>query len=119
MQWNLDKNRPICPQLCEQICVRIAAGKLKPGERWRSVREVALEAGVNPNTVQKAFGVLEQQGLIYSVRGSGWYVGEQIITAQQTVEQLKKSKTEAFFEEMKLLGQTKEQVKKIIEEWNG
>ena len=44
MSWNLDKNRPICPQLCEQISVKIACGELKPGEKLMSVREVALSA---------------------------------------------------------------------------
>ena len=54
MKNTLDKKRPICPQLCEQICVNIACGRYKEGERMPSVREMALEAGVNPNTVQHA-----------------------------------------------------------------
>ena len=76
MGWNLDKKRPLCPQICEQICVLISKGELKPGERLMSVREVAVSASVNPNTVQKSFEQLEQRGVIYSKRGSGWYVAE-------------------------------------------
>ena len=70
----LDKKRPLCPQLCEQICVGIACGKYIEGERLPSVREMAIEAGVNPNTVQRAYETLETKGVLYSVRGSGWYI---------------------------------------------
>ena len=54
MIWSLDKNRPLCPQICEQICVSIANGTFLPGSRLMSVREMAISAGVNPNTVQRA-----------------------------------------------------------------
>ena len=76
MIWTLDKNRPICPQLCEQLCAHIAAGEFTPGQKLMSVREVALEAGVNPNTVQRAFTQLEQQGVLHSVRGAGWFISQ-------------------------------------------
>ena len=83
-----------------------------------SVREVALQAGVNPNTVQKAFEQLEAQGLIYSVRGSGWFVSEGISTAKETVEKLIHDKTAAYFGSMEELGFSAEQVKQYIKEWN-
>ena len=65
MSWQLDKNRAICPQICERLCVEIANGTLKPNDKLASVRELAIRAGVNPNTVQKAFEQLEQDELIY------------------------------------------------------
>ena len=71
MRWLIDKERPICPQINEQIAARIALGEFRPADRLASVRDVAVAAGVNPNTVQKAFESLEAEGLIYSVRGSG------------------------------------------------
>ena len=117
MAWNLDKNRPICPQLEEQICVMIANGKLCYGDKLFSVREVAVDAGVNPNTVQKAFEGLEQSGLIYSVRGSGWYVGDSKTEAEGIVKFLIKNKTEEYFSEMKRLGLDPENVKEYIKEW--
>ena len=49
MTWTLDKNRPLCPQICEQVCVRIATGEFLPNSRILSVREMAIAAGVNPN----------------------------------------------------------------------
>ena len=118
MEWILDKSRPICPQLCERICVAVAGGKILPGEKLPSVREIALSAGVNPNTVQKAFEELERQGLIYSVRGSGWFVGQSLDTAKDTVNDLTQQKIEAFFSEMQKLGHTAEQVKDLVKEWN-
>lgn len=117
MKWKLDKNLPICPQICEQICVLISKGELSAGQRLYSVREVALLAGVNPNTVQKAFEQLEQTGLIYSVRGSGWYVSENTEGAHQMVASMINAKTTSFFSDMQKLGLSYEQIKEIVKEW--
>ena len=117
MVWSIIKDRPICPQIVEQLCVRIAAGDFKPNERLLSVRDVALEAGVNPNTVQKSFEQLESQGLIYSVRGSGWYVGENLSAAQAVAAELRRNKTASFIQEMKTLGTGLNEIKEMIKEW--
>ena len=117
MDWKLDKNRPICPQIEQLICVSIAKGEFLNGERLLSVREVALKAGVNPNTVQKAFDGLERQGLIYSIRGSGWYVGDSKQTALEIVDGLIMQKTEDYFNELKILGLDSEQIKNYVKEY--
>ncbi len=117
MNWRLDKSRPICPQIYEQVCVHIAKGELKAGEKLLSVRDVAAEAGVNPNTVQKSFELLEQQGLIYSVRCSGWFVSDDTGKAKETVGKLADEKTKTFFTEMAALGFDGEKVRKYIEGW--
>ena len=116
MDWGLDKDRPICPQLCEIICVKIASGEVKAGDRLRSVRELAVEAGINPNTVQKTYEELERMGLIYSARGSG-YVGDDTSAAKKAVEDLVTSKTSYYFSEMKKMGFDMESTKKYVEEW--
>lgn len=118
MNWSLDKKRPICPQICEQLCVKIASGEFKANEQLLSVRQVAVQAGVNPNTVQKAFEQLDAQGLIYSVRGSGWYVNDNIETAKKSVENLIKDKTASYFSEMLKLGLTVDEIKNHIKEWD-
>lgn len=118
LDWKLDKSRPICPQMCEGLSVMIASGEVKPDQKLLSVREVAVTAGVNPNTVQKAFEELERQGLIYSVRGSGWFVGQSIDTAKETVNSLTQSKIESFFNEMQKLGLNPEQIKQLVKEWD-
>ena len=118
MEWKIDKQRPICPQLCEQICVLIASGEIAAGAKLFSVREVALEAGVNPNTVQKSFEELERYGLIYSVRGTGWFVREETQTAKEIVAGLIKNKTKEYFESMNQLGVDKDGIKKYVEGWS-
>ena len=119
MDWQLDKKRPLCPQICEQICVRIACGTLAPGEKLISVRELAVEAGVNPNTVQHSFEQLEQEGILYSVRGLGWFVDSDISAAKQTLQRLIREKTESYFAAMGALGLNAEETKNYVKEWNG
>ena len=114
----LDKNKPLCPQICEHICLDVALGALRPNERIKSVREAAMSAGVNPNTMQRSYETLEQQGILYSVRGSGWFVSDNIDQAKLTLDKLRREKAERFFNEMKNLGMSAEEVKKYIKEWN-
>ena len=104
MNWELDKSRPICPQLCELICVAVANGEFSAGEKLLSVREIAVLAGVNPNTVQKSFEELERHGVIHSVRCSGWYVNENTEAAVCEVNSLKIKKTKEYIEQMSQLG---------------
>ena len=85
MHRTLDKNKPLCPQICEHICLDVALGDLKPNERIKSVREAALAVGVNPNTMQRSYETLEQAGILYSVRGSGWFVSENVEEARLTL----------------------------------
>lgn len=117
MIWKLDKDRAICPQIAEQLCACIAAGEFAPGQRIMSVRDVAMSAGVNPNTVQRAFGQLEQQGVLYSERGAGWFVGTDIQAAILLRQQLAREKTEAFFSDMACLGLSSEEIKNMVKEW--
>ena len=78
MDWKLNKSLPLIPQISERLCLAVACGEFKPNQRVLSVREVAVIAGANPNTVQHAFENLESKGVLYSVRGSGWFVCEDI-----------------------------------------
>jgi len=117
MDWNLDKKRPICPQICERLCIMIATGEVGAGERLMSVREVALSAGVTPNTVQKSFEQLEQKGVIYSRRGSGWYVNEDIHVAREMMNELVHGKTAAYLGDMHSLGMTYNDIINVIKEY--
>ena len=117
MTWKPNKTRPVCPQICEQICVRIVRGDLIPGERLPSVREFALEIGVTPNTVQHAFELLEQAQVLHSVRNVGWFATEDKTVAEHTVETMARGKTTAFFEEMAQLGLDIATIKRFTEEW--
>ena len=76
MAWSLDSDRPIYAQLVERIQMQIVSGGYPPGGRLPSVRELAAEAAVNPNTMQKAFAELERSGLIVTQRTNGRTVTE-------------------------------------------
>ena len=76
MNYIFNDDRPIYIQLVEMLRIQIVSGKLKKGERIPSVRELALTARVNPNTMQKALAELEDEGLIYTERTNGKYVTE-------------------------------------------
>ena len=119
MQWSLDKSLPICPQICEQLCVAIASGEFSAGSKLLSVREVALLAGVNPNTVQKSFEQLERRGVIHSRRGSGWFVSEDVSIAAESVNQLRLRKTRDYLSSMEQLGFSKNEVMQYLSEYLG
>ena len=74
MTWNLTGDRPIWLQLMERLQLGIVTGEYQAGERLPSVRELAAEAAVNPNTMQKALTELERSGLLYAQRTAGRFV---------------------------------------------
>ena len=118
MSWKLDKNKPICPQLCEQMSVRIASGIYKPNDKLPSVRELAVAAGVNQNTVQRSYELLEQQGLIYTVRNSGSVVSEDTSVALESVAALRHEKTREYFAQMEILGMKVQDTIHYVKEWS-
>ena len=117
MEWSLDRKRPICPQLCEQLCIMIAAGKFHAGCRLPSVRDIALSAGVNPNTVQKSLETLAEQGVVYPERGSGWFVSDTKNIAAEITNDVIRQKTAADVETMKALGMDLAQIIEYVKEW--
>lgn len=82
----LEGGAPIYEQLITRITELISNGTLRENEKLPAVREVAKSLGVNPNTVQKAYAMLEQDGLIYSIPAKGSYVGK----AEHTEEIIKR-----------------------------
>ena len=93
MTWHLDKGRPLCPQIGEQLCLQIALGHFKPHQRLFSVREAAMAAGVNPNTVSKAYLELERLGILVGAAGKGYFVSPGAYTRlrEKTVAEEKKA----------------------------
>ena len=93
MSWVLDSGRPIYLQIVERLELSIVSGQFKPGDKVPSVRELAVEAGVNPNTMQKAMVELERQGLVHSERTSGRFITEDeamITQIQEFMERMNK-----------------------------
>ena len=118
MEWMLDKGRPISPQICEQVCLRITVGEFPAGERLPAVREIALLARVNPNTVQKSVEMLESKGILYSRVGSGWFVSDDSLAAKNMLGELYSEKTREYFSLMNALGMTNKEIKDYVLSWN-
>lgn len=115
MSWNFDNERPIYSQLLEIIQMQIVSGQYGPGDKLPSVRELAADANVNPNTMQKAFAALEQSGLICTQRTSGRTVTEDIKVIKGVQKDLASSHITQFIRKMKELGFTKEEIKNLVE----
>ena len=71
MEWKLDDSRPIWPQLKEQLIIAIVAGEYNMGGSFPTVRELAEDAGVNRNTMQRALSELEHDGFVTTNRTAG------------------------------------------------
>jgi len=76
LSWTFTGNRPIYAQIVEQIQLKILSGEYQPGQKVASIRDLAAEAGVNPNTMQKAMGELEAADLVFTQRTSGRFITE-------------------------------------------
>jgi len=116
MAWDLNSDRPIYAQLVEKIKMQIISGLYHPGDRLPSVRDLAQEANVNPNTMQKAFTELERSGLIITKRTSGRIVTEDTTMIKETQLELAKENIKVFLENMKQLGYTENEIVTLIEE---
>ena len=114
MPWNLDSDRPIFIQILERIRMNIISGKYKPGEKLPSVRELAAEAAVNPNTMQRAFAELERTGLVYSKRTCGRFITEDQDMIELLKEDIAKEKIRLFLESMQQLGYGKDQILSLM-----
>ncbi len=104
MNWTFSNDAPIYAQLIEQIKAAIVTGQFPPGERLPSVRDIAAEAGVNPNTMQRAFAELEREGLVHSQRTSGRCVTEEQTVIDRTKAALAEKHIVAFLSAMAALG---------------
>ena len=120
MPCNLDNNRPIYLQLVERIQMDIVSGVYHAGDKLPSVRELAADAAVNPNTMQKAFTELERSGLVYTQRTNGRYITEDQERISRVREELARECTQSYLSNIRRLGYEREQAlalaQKIIEE---
>lgn len=110
MAWDLDSDRPIYAQLVERIQMQIVSGYYPPGGKLPSVRELAMVAAVNPNTMQKAFAELERGGLIITQRTNGRMVTEDVEKIQTIRQKLAGEHMNVFFTGMRELGYTTEEI---------
>lgn len=117
MEWHFRNDQPIYTQLTQQITLAILSGSIPSEGRLPTVRELAADAGVNPNTVQRALAELEGTGLLHTQRTAGRFVTEDTAVIQSAKEDLARSRTREYLESMAQLGYDRQQVKALLEEW--
>ncbi|CDM70418.1 Hypothetical protein CM240_3301 [Clostridium bornimense] len=116
MELKLDSNEPIYIQIKHLLEMRILCGELKGGEKVPSVRELASDAKVNPNTIVKAYNELEKDELITTKRGIGKFVTEDIEKVNGLKVKVSKDKFYEFIKTVKKFGFSKEEILGIINE---
>ncbi|MGN0194570.1 MAG: GntR family transcriptional regulator [Pseudoramibacter sp.] len=109
MKWHINVHQPIYPQLLRQMERRILAGEYAPGEKLKSVRDLAEEAGVNPNTMQRAMRDLEHSGLVHARRTLGRFVTEDTGLIAKNRNKLTGETIQTFLSQMAEMGFSSEE----------
>lgn len=115
MSISFSNDRPIYLQIVDQIKVKIITGVYKPGDKLPSVREMAMEMQVNPNTMQRAYSYLEMEGLVHSQRTSGRYVDPDPEKVRQLKKELAKTQVRDFLKSMQQLGFGMDEIIEVLE----
>ena len=115
LQLNLKSGVPICDQIVNGVIRLKALGLMQGGEQLPSVRELAIKLSVNPNTVQKAYRMLESSGIIYSVKGKGSFISDEA-SAEAAILNNAASDFSAAVKAARELGLTMERLVEIIEQ---
>lgn len=116
MDWNFNNDMPIYTQLVDKIKLSIVSGQLAPGDKLNTVRDLAAEAKVNPNTMQRAFQELERGGLVFSQRNSGRFVTEDVEAIMTAKKALAQQYIQSFIKNMEQLGYTDEEILGLLRE---
>jgi DNA-binding transcriptional regulator YhcF (GntR family) len=116
LEWKFENDRPVYLQLVEQIKIRIISGFYKAGDRLPAVRELAAEASVNPNTMQKAFGELENCGLVVTMRTAGRYITEDKEIIERTRADIVNCFADEFIRKMEIYGYQRSDIINILKE---
>ena len=117
MEWNFKEGAPIYSQIIEEMTTRIASGAYAPGDKLPSVRDLAMDAGVNPNTMQRALAELERRGLVFSERTSGRFVTKEERILKELHEELAKKYFEEFEDKLRKIGMTGEEIAGAVGKW--
>ena len=104
MEWTIRGDAPVYAQLVEQISLAIIRGDYPPGERLPSVRELSAEAGVNPNTMQRALSELEREGFVQTQRTAGRTVTEDLARIETEKQRFAERAVATYLNDMLRLG---------------
>ena len=114
MGWHFQTDLPIYTQLVDAIKFSIVSGQLLPGARMSTVRDLALEAGVNPNTMQRALQQLEREGLVFSQRSSGRFVTEDVSVIDRARSALAAEYVRRYRDSMASLGFSEDEMRALL-----
>jgi len=117
MSWTFDNNKPIYLQIMDKIKLQIVSHKLEPNQQLPTVRELASEAGVNPNTIQRALSDLEREGFVYTKRTAGRFVTEDLDLILQSRKQLSEEQLQQFVTGMVEFGYEKEELPTVLRDY--
>ena len=116
MNWNISAGRPVYVQLVEQLELALVAGEFPPGSRSPPVRELAADAGVNPNTMQRALQELEGRGLLQAQRTAGRTVTADDAALRALRRRRAKALAEEFMHQMQALGMDEAEIEALLRE---
>ena len=116
MEWKIDNNKPVYIQLVEQLKLKIISGEIELDSKLDSVRSLAADAMVNPNTMQKALAELEREGFVYSKRTSGRFVTDNKELIEKERKNLVKDNVKKTLDTLINLGYTNEEILNLVEE---
>lgn len=115
-EWHLTSDRPVFIQIMEKLKRDIVTGIYKPGDKLPSVRDLAGEAAVNPNTMQRAFSELEREGLVYTKRTNGRFITEDMAMISQLKEEMALDAISQFLNSMQQLGFSTQETLTLLKE---
>ncbi len=115
MPWDISSEKSVYLQLIDVIKQKIMSGEYQPGQRLPSVRELAADAAVNPNTMQRALTELEREGLLYTQRTSGRFVSEDAGMIDGLRMTGAEQKAREFYLEMVQNGLSADEVRRLLE----
>lgn len=111
---DFSSNVPIYLQIMDHVKLKIASGAWEPGQRLPSVRDLAVEFSVNPNTMQRALAELERDGLLYTERTSGRFVSQDQQKISKVRQEMAEEYTDNYYSAMQKLGFKYEEILNIV-----
>ncbi len=114
---DFNENLPIYMQIMNLIKSKMASGEISGGDKLPSVRDLSKQLKVNPNTIQRAYQELEREELVFTQRGMGTFVTEDIEIIKSLKRDMATDLVNRFFMDMKKLGFNSSEVKDIVSDW--
>jgi GntR family transcriptional regulator len=116
MSTEFQTSKPIYSQIADRIVQQFVRGELLPGEKLPSVREMAIQSGVNPNTIQRTYGELERLGVVETKRGQGTFMTEKNEMKQKLRTDIQREMIQVFVNNMRQIGLSDEEIHDSVHE---